>query len=122
MGINKITNFLEEYGVSLEFLKFSIPIFILSALKSGYLLRDEGVSKTSVFISFLTGSVLSIVTCYPLSEEVSTITLIILVSVVTFSGENIMKALIQKNDWDKVINSLINALIEGFKKQFKNGK
>lgn len=110
---------LDEYD---ELLKFSVLILVLSALKSGYLLKDKNISKMSVFISFLTGSILSIVTCYPLSKEVNTMTLIVLVSVVTFSGENIMKALIHKNDWDKIINSVIETFAIGIRKYFKNGK
>lgn len=94
-----------------NFAKISIPVLFLSAARAVLLVTDRKMSIPNAIISCLTGIIISVGITYPLMEVLSNFWQLVLSSTLALAGENILRAIIYKNDWNVIIDALFDHIL-----------
>ena len=116
--LEKLHNLVSGGGMA-TMIKIIMPAFFLSAVKVMILIKDEKITRVNVILSFSISTILSATVCYQLQDIMGVVWLCFINSILTFGGENFIRAYMYKKDWDKIIDSIVNTMVTFVTKKFK---
>lgn len=102
----------EEINTIISILtKIGIPAILIGAVKAIIMIQDKKVTWANALLSYLVGVVLAVSISYPLIDVLSNFWQLVLSSTLALAGENIVRAIVYKNDWNVIIDRIVDHIL-----------